>query len=248
MFADQQRLTRWQPSDWPVADDWHDCVAAFFSGPAGERLGRLMQDRIDAGAVVYPSMPLRALQLTPCSGVQVVILGQDPYHGPGQANGMAFSVAPGIAVPPSLRNMYAEIDREYRPGSATARELARPPRNGDLSGWATQGVLLLNSVLSVEEGCPGSHAKFGWEVLTDEIIKQILNQDRPVVCMLWGLQAQRKSVLIDNHSRRSPVLLLQANHPSPLSARRAPTPFLGCGHFARANQFLRQHGAAGINW
>ena len=248
MFADQQRLTRWQPSHWPVADDWRDCVAAFLAGPAGVRLGRLMQDRIDAGAMVYPSMPLRALQLTPCARVQVLILGQDPYHGPGQANGLAFSVAPGIAVPPSLRNIYAEIDREYRPGSENAGEIAKPPRNGDLAGWASQGVLLLNSVLSVEDGCPGSHSKFGWEALTDEIIKQILHRDRPVVCMLWGLLAQRKRTLIDRHCCRSSVLLLQANHPSPLSARRAPTPFLGCGHFASANQFLRQHGAAGIDW
>lgn len=248
MFADQQRLARWEPAQWPVADDWRGAVTTFFTGPAGSRLGRLMHDRLGAGATMYPSAPLRALQLTACAGVQVLILGQDPYHAPGQANGLAFSVTPGIRVPPSLRNIYAEVDRERRLQPELFGDIAATLRNGDLSGWAHQGVLLLNAALSVEDGCPGSHTNIGWEVLTDEIVKQILALDRPVVCMLWGLQAQKKCALITRRPNRSPLLVLQANHPSPLSARRAPTPFLGCGHFAKANEFLRHHGAPGVNW
>ncbi len=248
MFGQQQQLTRWEPSGWPVADDWHHCVTAFFGGPSGAALGRFMAGRIDNGAVIFPPQPLRALQLTPCSGVQVLILGQDPYHGAGQANGLAFSVAAGVRVPPSLRNIYAEVDRGHvvRPewtGTASAS-----PRNGDLVAWARQGVLLLNTALTVEDGQPGSHTNVGWEVLTDEIIEQLLNFDRPLVCMLWGAHAQRKRGLMARRAGNAPLLVLQANHPSPLSARRPPVPFLGCGHFEAANDFLRAHGVPGIQW
>ena len=248
MSGQQQQLTRWEPAGWPVADDWRDCVTAFFDGPSGVALGRNIADRIDDGAVVYPPQPLRALQLTPCSGVQVLILGQDPYHGAGQANGLAFSVAPGVRVPPSLRNIYAEVDR----GRVFRPELSGSPnasaRTGDLAGWARQGVLLLNTALTVEDGQPASHSKVGWEVLTDGIIMQLLDCDRPLVCMLWGAHAQRKRGLMAHRAGHAPLLVLQANHPSPLSARRLPMPFLGCGHFEAANNFLRGHGAPGIRW
>ena len=248
MFGHQQQLTRWEPGRWHVADDWQSCVAAFFGGPEGAALGRLVAGRIDAGAVVYPPQPLRALQLTPCASVQVLILGQDPYHGAGQADGLAFSVAPGVRVPPSLRNIHAELDRGRVLRPELASVVTAPRRSSDLTGWARQGVLLLNTVLSVEDGRPGSHANFGWEALTDEIIKQLLDQRRPLVCMLWGAQAQRKRSLLARRDRQSALLVLEANHPSPLSARRPPLPFLGCGHFETANSFLRGHGAPGIQW
>lgn len=250
MFSDEQRLARWAPSQWPVAASWRACVDGFFSSAAGVELGRLVAERIDAGAVVFPPAPLRALELTPSSQVQVVVLGQDPYHGPGQANGLAFSVAPGVKVPPSLRNMYLELDDERRFWPPGAGDMPAPMagRNGDLTNWARQGVLLLNAALSVEEGRPGSHAGVGWEVLTDEIIQETIRFDRPLVCMLWGAQAQRKGDLIVQSRRHAPLLLLRANHPSPLSARRPPAPFMGCGHFVAANRFLRENGASGIDW
>ena len=248
MLGQQQQLTRWEPAGWPVADDWRPCVTAFFDGPSGVALGRFMADRIKDGAIIYPPQPLRALQLTPRSGVQVLILGQDPYHGAGQANGLAFSVAVGVRVPPSLRNIHAEVDRGHVMRPEPPSTACVPPRNGDLAAWAHQGVLLLNTALTVEDGRPGSHSNVGWEVLTDEIIKLLLNCDSPLVCMLWGAHAQRKRGLMAHRVGKAPLLVLQANHPSPLSARRAPVPFLGCGHFDAANSFLRAHGAPGIRW
>ena len=209
-----------------------------------------MQARLASGAVIYPAEPLRALLLTPLSRVKVVILGQDPYHGPGQAEGLAFSVAPGVKPPPSLRNMYKELARDP---SVQPKALANG--NGSLVGWAQQGVLLLNTCLTVEDGSPASHAKQGWEALTDEIIKTVWSLRSPVAFMLWGAHAQAKQALfapsatsltdaiaINRH------LVLTANHPSPLSAMRPPVPFIGCGHFGQANAFLAQHGVKPIEW
>ena len=250
MFADQQQLTHWEPQQWAVADDWRGTVTGFFQSTVGSRLGDFLAERIRDGAVVYPRQPLRALELTPCASVRVLIVGQDPYHGPGQADGLAFSAATGVKCPPSLRNIHAEIGVERRSWPTLAGDVpsAVTPVHGDLTDWAHQGVLLLNATLSVEQGSPGSHANKGWEVLTDVIIKQLLEGDQPLVCMLWGLQAQKKCALLERGAGRSRLLVLKANHPSPLSARRPPTPFLGCGHFAAANVFLRQHGSPAIRW
>ena len=208
-----------------------------------------MRDRQACGAVIYPPQPFRALALTPLARVRVVILGQDPYHGPGQAQGLAFSVAPGVKLPPSLRNIFKEIARD------PVLESSALPASGDgsLVRWAQQGVLLLNTCLTVEESRPASHAQRGWEVLTDAIVRAVALNENPVVFMLWGAHAQSKQGLIAasaaNVGRAETAhLVLTANHPSPLSAMRPPKPFLGCGHFGLANAFLRRHGCLPIAW
>jgi uracil-DNA glycosylase len=237
------RLIEWAPDQWPVADDWRPLVDAFVASPAGQQLGQFIRDRLASGAVIYPPEPFRALALTPLHQVKVVILGQDPYHGPGQAQGLAFSVAPGVRLPPSLRNIFKEIAQDPQRGKA-----AEVPRNGSLEPWARQGVLLLNTCLTVEAGLPGSHAKQGWEALTDRLIGQIAGQPGPIVFMLWGAHAQAKLPLIDDSAFRSGHLVLAANHPSPLSALRGPQPFMGCGHFSLANNFLEGQGLSPIQW
>ncbi|MDI1244043.1 MAG: uracil-DNA glycosylase [Rhodoferax sp.] len=212
--------------DWPVASGWQALVDRFFEAPAGIGLLAFLQQRLDAGAVIFPPQPLRALALTPPETVRVVILGQDPYHARGQAEGLAFSVAPGVALPPSLRNIFKELQRDLG--------LPAPPfpvPGGSLVRWARQGVLLLNTCLTVEEGQPASHADKGWEVLTDAVIRQVGAGPEPVVFMLWGQHAQGKRALIDVTRH----LVLCANHPSPLSALRPPVPFIGCGHFSQAS-------------
>jgi uracil-DNA glycosylase len=212
-------------------------------------LDTFMRARLAAGAIIYPPQPLRALALTPLAEVKVVILGQDPYHGAGQAEGLAFSVAPGVKLPPSLRNIFKEIARDRGPGNAAVPL----PGDGSLVRWAQQGVLLLNTCLTVEEGRPGSHAQRGWEALSDAIVKAVSVTNRPVVFMLWGAHAQAKQGLLappvaSAGAAPAAHLLLTASHPSPLSARRAPQPFLGCGHFGQANAFLKQQGCTPIDW
>jgi uracil-DNA glycosylase len=238
-------LTEWAPQNWPVADDWRPVLHRFLSSEAGQALGRFMRERLDKGAMIYPPHPFRALALTPLAQVRVVILGQDPYHGPGQAEGLAFSVAPGVRLPPSLRNIFKEVARDARRGDG------RLPASGDgsLVRWAEQGVLLLNTCLTVEAGQAGSHSQRGWEALTDEIVVAASASRDPVVFMLWGSQAQAKARLITGADpARDRHLVLSANHPSPLSAMRGPRPFIGCGHFGLANAFLLQHGRSPINW
>ena len=217
------------PLAWPVAPGWQALTDQFFSGEAGQKLIEFFRSRLAGGAVVFPPQPLRALQLTPPQQVRVVILGQDPYHGRGQAEGLAFSVASGVALPPSLRNIFKELQRDL--GTAPPKF---PVPGGSLVRWAAQGVLLLNTCLTVEEGQPASHAGKGWELLTDAVIRQVSNGDQPVVFMLWGAHAQSKRALID--ASRHQVLV--ANHPSPLSALRPPLPFIGCGHFSEARAWL----------
>ena len=218
-------LVSCNPADWPVAAEWRHLVDEFFVSPAGQKLLGFLGERLEAGAVVFPPQPLRALELTPPEQVRVVILGQDPYHGRGQAEGLAFSVAPGVALPPSLRNIFKELERDLG---------TQPPKfpnpGGSLVNWARHGVLLLNTCLTVEEGQPASHSGRGWEVLTDAVIRHVASMDRPLVFMLWGSHAQSKRLLIN--AMRHKVLL--ANHPSPLSALRPPLPFIGCGHFGQA--------------
>ncbi|HCX81646.1 MAG: uracil-DNA glycosylase [Curvibacter sp. RIFCSPHIGHO2_12_FULL_63_18] len=220
---------------WPVAPGWQSLVDGFFAGQTGQGLLQFLQQRLDAGAVVFPPQPLRALALTPPASVRVVILGQDPYHGRGQAEGLAFSVAPGVAFPPSLRNIFKELQRDL--GTPPP---AFPQPGGSLVKWAEKGVLLLNTCLTVEEGQPASHAGKGWEVLTDAVIRQVSQDTAPAVFMLWGAHAQSKRALID----ASRHLVLTANHPSPLSALRPPAPFIGCGHFSQARAWRDRHECA----
>lgn len=219
------------PAHWPVAPGWQPLVEAFFASARGQALQGFLQQRLDAGAVIFPPRPLRALELTPPEAVRVVILGQDPYHGRGQAEGLAFSVAPGVRLPPSLQNIFKEMQRDLGVPFP-----AFPEPGGSLVKWAKNGVLLLNTCLTVEEGQPASHASKGWEVLTDTVIRQVAEGARPVVFMLWGAHAQSKRALID----ASRHLVLTANHPSPLSALRPPVPFIGCGHFGQARAFREQ--------
>jgi uracil-DNA glycosylase len=226
--ADQ--LQNADSADWPVAAGWQPLVSDFFKSEQGVALLHFLSDRLRAGASIFPPEPLRALLLTPPEAVRVVILGQDPYHGRGQAEGLAFSVAPGVACPPSLRNIFKEIQRDLGVTSPTF-----PVPGGSLAPWADQGTLLLNTCLTVEEGLPASHAKRGWEVFTDAVIQHVSHRAKPVVFMLWGAHAQSKRALIDE----SRHLVLMANHPSPLSALRPPIPFVGCGHFSQANAWLK---------
>ncbi|MDB5744086.1 MAG: Uracil-DNA glycosylase [Polaromonas sp.] len=220
------------PSAWPVAPGWQSQVDAFFTSPTGQALLGFLRGRLEEGAVIFPPRPLRALELTPPEDVRVVILGQDPYHGRGQAEGLAFSVAPGVALPPSLRNIFKELQRDL--GTPPPKF---PVPGGSLVNWARHGVLLLNTCLTVEEGRPASHAGKGWEMLTDSLIREVSDGGHPVVFMLWGSHAQSKRALID--ASRHQVLV--ANHPSPLSALRPPLPFIGCGHFSQARDWRIQH-------
>lgn len=214
-----------------MAPGWQALVADFFRSESGVALLHFLSERLQAGARIYPPQPLRALLLTPPEAVRVVILGQDPYHGCGQAEGLAFSVAAGVAIPPSLRNIFKELQRDLgmpRPEF--------PQSGGSLVPWAQEGVLLLNTCLTVEEGRPASHAKRGWEVLTDAVISQVSAHGKPCVFMLWGAHAQSKRPLID----ASRHLVLCANHPSPLSALRPPVPFIGCRHFSQAVKWKQE--------
>ena len=219
------------PGDWPVAPDWQPVVDQFFKGAEGQTLLAFLRRRIGEGAVVFPPQPLRALELTPLHTVHTVILGQDPYHGRGQAEGLAFSVAPGQPLPPSLRNIFKERQRDL--GEAWP---VMPSPGGSLVAWAQQGTLLLNTCLTVEEGQANSHQGQGWETLTDALIAQASVSLRPVAFMLWGAAAQKKRSLIEE----SRHLVLCANHPSPLSALRGPEPFIGCGHFSRAQKWCAE--------
>lgn len=216
-----------------VPADWQAVLQPWAASAAGRGLMAHVAQRLAGGACIYPATPFKALAWTPLDTVRVVILGQDPYHGPGQAEGLAFSVPIGQRLPPSLRNVLAELQRDLG---------IPPPPHGHLGAWARQGVLLLNTVLTVEAGQPASHAKRGWEALTDGLIAAVAAQPRPVVFMLWGAHAQAKASLIEAVAPGRHCLL-QANHPSPLSARRPPVPFLGCGHFRAC-----QEAGAAIDW
>ncbi|MFM8865839.1 MAG: uracil-DNA glycosylase [Limnohabitans sp.] len=232
-------LRQWPPALGGLAPDWQETVHAFWSDPVGQALSARIAQALAGQAVIYPPEPLRALALTALADVRVVILGQDPYHGPGQAEGLAFSVASGVKVPPSLRNIFRELQRS----------LGLPvPAGGSLVRWARQGVLLLNTSLTVEEGQAASHARWGWEALTDRLVTRVAARAEPVVFMLWGAHAQAKQALIDAAAPDERHLVLQANHPSPLSALRPPRPFLGCDHFTQANAFLARTGQKPIDW
>ena len=226
------QLTRTDPTAWPVAAGWRGLTSSFFASITGQSLLAFLDQRLADNAVVFPPQPLHALALTPPEQVRVVILGQDPYHGRGQAEGLAFSVAPGTPLPPSLRNILKELQRDL--GTPLPKF---PVPGGSLVHWATHGVLLLNTCLTVEEGLPASHAKRGWETLTDAVIQQVSGGTHPVVFMLWGAHAQSIRALIDANRHK----VLVANHPSPLSALRPPLPFVGCGHFSQAKAWRDLH-------
>ena len=259
-----KKLSAWEPEHWPVAPDWQPVLSAFLAQGSARKLGDFLSGRLAQEAVIYPPAPFHALQLTPLSQVKVVILGQDPYHGAGQAHGLAFSVQSGVRIPPSLRNIQKEIRRDttaHLPaGGESAGEafltasLSSAP-DGSLERWARQGVLLLNTCLTVEDGAPASHAKQGWEALTDGIIQAVWAKSPAVVFMLWGAHAQAKTGLLQapnrNHLLQAPNrnhLVLAANHPSPLSALRPPKPFIGCGHFGLANAHLQKNGLPAVVW
>ena len=228
---------------------WRSVTDPFMASDAGAALADFVDQRVRDGAAIYPGAIFRALEFNPPEAVRVVILGQDPYHGAGQAQGLAFSVGSGQSrLPPSLRNLLHEVAMDTGAASIC--------RN-DLSAWAQQGVLLLNSVLSVEDGAPQSHAGRGWEALTDALLVRVAEQVEPVVFMLWGTAAQRKRALVERAAAPgngavplAPHQVLLANHPSPLAARRPPRPFIGCRHFSQANAFLlaQRPGQPAIRW
>ena len=223
--------------NFDVDPGWQPVLNAWRASPDGQRLLTYLAQRDAAGAVIYPPDPFRALHLTPLVKTRVVILGQDPYHGPGQAEGLAFSVPPDARkLPPSLRNIFKELQRDLG---------QQPPMTGHLGDWARRGVLLLNTSLTVEDGQPASHAKRGWEALTDALIQAAAGDTAPKVFMLWGAHAQAKAALIV--ATGSQHLLLQSNHPSPLSALRPPVPFIGNGHFSTAAQWLAERGQP-LDW
>jgi len=228
------------PPTIPAALDasWRDALADEFAAPYMADLKRFLVERKEAGARIFPRGAdwFNALALTPLPAVRAVVLGQDPYHGPGQAHGLCFSVLPGVPPPPSLVNIFKELHGD----------LGLPrPRHGHLDHWARQGVLLLNSVLTVEMGKAGAHANRGWERFTDAVIAGVAEQEAPVAFLLWGSYAQKKAGFIRDVAQGGRHLVLRAPHPSPLSAHNG---FFGCRHFSRANDFLAENGRGVIDW
>ncbi|MEG3176977.1 uracil-DNA glycosylase [Sphingomonas sp. RB3P16] len=217
---------------------WRAALRDALAAPSMVALEQFLEREAAAGGALFPAADdrLRALALTPLDAVRVVILGQDPYHGAGQAHGLSFSVLPGVKVPPSLRNIYKELASDL--GIA-------PPDHGFLEPWARQGVLLLNAVLSVRAGAAGSHQGKGWEDFTDAVIAQVAANDAPTVFLLWGSYAQKKARFVRDVSEGGRHLVLKAVHPSPLSAYAG---FFGSRPFSQANAFLVAHGRAPIDW
>lgn len=216
------------------APGWKPYLDAEFHKPYMQALKQFLRAEKDQHKVIFPPSSdwFHALEATPPERVRVVILGQDPYHQPGQAHGLCFSVKPGVRVPPSLQNIYKELQADLG---------IQPPGHGFLDSWAAQGVLLLNAVLTVEQGQANAHQGQGWETFTDKVIEVVNQQCDQVVFMLWGSYAQKKGAGIDQQRH----LVLRAPHPSPLSAHRG---FLGCRHFSQANQWLVEQGRTPIDW
>lgn len=216
-----------------LENDWDELLAPEFEKEYYLKLREYLKAEYSS-CRIYPSMYdiFNALKYTSCAGTKVVILGQDPYHGAGQAHGLCFSVKRGVEPPPSLKNIFKELNAEY----------GMPiPDCGELTGWAKQGVLLLNTTLTVREGLPQSHKGQGWEILTDKIIEILNEKQSPVVFILWGSNARSKKKIITNPMH----LILESAHPSPLSAYNG---FFGCNHFVKANDFLRANGLNEIIW
>lgn len=221
-------------NDSPLPDSWNRYLGAEFDAPYMQELRNFLAREKAARKVIYPhsSNWFRAFELTPLDQVRVVILGQDPYHGPSQAHGLCFSVRPSVPVPPSLQNIYKELAQDVG---------FTPVNHGFLESWARQGVLLLNTSLTVQQGNAGSHRGKGWETFTDRAIAAVSEQGLPTVFLLWGSHARQKKALVD--TRRH--LVLESPHPSPLSAHRG---FFGNHHFSRANTFLAEQGRGAIDW
>lgn len=221
--------------DVQIEASWKEVLKNEFSKPYFQQAVTFLKTEKAAGKIIYPpgNLIFNAFNTTPFDKVKVVILGQDPYHGKGQAHGLSFSVQDNIQPPPSLINIFKEIKSDIG--------VEMPARYGNLTRWAEQGVLLLNAVLTVRAGEPASHAKIGWMEFTDAVIKKISDEKRSVVFMLWGRFAQDKQILIDETKH----LLLKAAHPSPFSADKG---FFGCKHFSKANDFLVKEGLEPVNW
>ena len=221
-----------------IPPGWQAVLEPVLATPEARRLGGWLRAQSDAGKAIYPpeGSRLRALELTPLDEVKVVILGQDPYHGPGQAMGLSFSVPEGVPPPPSLRNIYKELADDC--GIAV-------PASGDLTAWARQGVLLLNNTLTVEAGQAGSHAGRGWDAITDACVAAVARREDPAVFILWGSHAQKKAARIGELAEPTRHLVIRSPHPSPLSAHRG---FFGSKPFSRANAFLESAGRGTIDW
>ena len=216
-----------------IGNDWDNLLSNQWEMEYYQKLRKFLVNEYKT-KTIYPNMHniFNALKYTPYSDVKVVILGQDPYHGPNQAHGLSFSVQKGVKQPPSLKNIFQEIQNDLG---------ITPPSHGELTYWAKQGVLLLNTVLTVREGSPNSHKNKGWENLTDHIIKLLNNSDKNIVFLLWGNNARQKAKLITNPNHK----ILETVHPSPLSAYGG---FFGCKHFSKANDFLKSKGIKEIDW
>lgn len=216
-----------------IEESWKQVLADEFSQPYFAAIKAFLVQEKQAGKTIYPPGPLifNAFNRTPFDQVKVVILGQDPYHNPGEAMGLSFSVPKGVRTPPSLQNIYKEIQASLG---------IEPPKHGDLTHWAEQGVLLLNAILTVQARTPASHQKIGWQAFTDAVIRHISAKKEGVVFMLWGNFAKQKKVLIDQNKH----YVLEAAHPSPLAGNA----FQGCGHFAKANEILEKQGKTLIDW
>ena len=217
---------------------WQSALEPVLALPGSRKLGGWLKAEEAAGKQIFPprGQRLAALELTPLDAVKVVILGQDPYHGPGQAHGLSFSVPEGVQVPPSLVNIYKELQADLG---------VSPPGHGNLTHWAEQGVLLLNNALTVEAGRAGSHQKRGWEAITDAAVAAVAQREEPSVFILWGSHAQGKAARIPELAENTRHLVIRSPHPSPLSAHRG---FFGSKPFSRANAFLAEHGRGTIDW
>ncbi|WBV43276.1 uracil-DNA glycosylase [Pseudoroseomonas cervicalis] len=230
----------WEPALAALPPCWRGALGPAFAMPVMDRLAAFLQAERAAGKAIYPPEPLvfAALQRTPLAQVKAVILGQDPYHRPGQAMGLSFSVPVGVRIPPSLRNIHRELAADC--GIAA-------PAHGCLTRWAEHGVLLLNTALTVEEGKAGSHARAGWHAFTDEVLRVLGAQSAPLAFLLWGGHARKRAELL----RDTPHRVLESDHPSPLAAAqaaRSASPFAGSRPFSRANDFLRARGRDPVDW
>lgn len=221
-----------------IPDSWRPALEPVLAKPEARKLGGWLRAEEEAGKAIFPPRGerLAALAMTPLDSVRVVILGQDPYHGPGQAHGLSFSVREGVKLPPSLRNIYQEIESDLG---------VKPPANGDLTRWATQGVLLLNNTLTVESGQAVSHAGRGWDAITDACVAAVVEQGLPTVFILWGSHAQKKAGRVQGLGAGNNHLIIKSPHPSPLSAHRG---FFGSKPFSQTNAFLESHGRGRIAW
>lgn len=226
------------PKSDAVPESWRAALEPVLATPEARRLGGFLTGEEAAGKAIYPPRGTRlaALDLTPLDAVKVVILGQDPYHGAGQAHGLSFSVQAGVRVPPSLVNIYKELESD----------LGLPrPAHGNLTRWAQQGVLLLNAALTVEDGKPASHQGKGWEAITDAVVAAVAAKTEPCVFLLWGSHARKKAAHVVGLGPGTHHLVLTAPHPSPLSAH---TGWFGCRHFSQANAFLEAQGRGAVDW